>query len=94
MRFLVALIALVALVLIALLAFGFLTIGGTPGTLPTVKVEGGHAPQVTANMATVTVGTENKTVDVPTVTTTQRNVAVPTIKVDKPAEPTPAPAQP
>ncbi len=96
MRFLVGLIAIALLVVIALIAFGFLTIGGTPGSLPTLKVEGGQPPQVTANMATVTVGTENKSVAVPTVGTTQKTVTVPTISVNKPGTPTPtgtAPAQ-
>jgi hypothetical protein len=90
MRFLVGLIAIAALVVIALLSFGFLTIQGSAGSLPTLKVEGGKAPQVTANMATVTVGTENKTVEVPTVGTTQKTVAVPTLNVTKPSEPAPA----
>jgi len=90
MRFLLALIGLAALVLIALLSFGLLTIQGTPGSLPSLKVEGGKAPNVTANMATVTLGTENKTVEVPTVGTTERTVSVPTINVSKPGEPTPA----
>lgn len=78
MRFLLGLIAVALLVVIVLLSFGFLKIAGTPGTLPSVRVEGGSAPHVTANMATVKVGTEQKTVDVPT------------IKVDKPGDPTPA----
>ena len=90
MRFLLALVGLAAIVLIALLSFGFLTIQGTPGSLPSLKVEGGKAPAVTANMATVSVGTENKTVDVPTVGTTQKTVTVPTISINKPVDPTPA----
>lgn len=81
MRFLVGLIAIALLVVIVLLSFGFLRIGGTPGALPTFKVEGGAPPHVTANMATVKVGTETKTVEVPT------------IKVEKPVQPTPAPAE-
>ena len=78
MRFLLALIGLAAVILIVLLATGMLRLNGSPGTLPTVKVEGGSAPSVTANMATVTVGSENKTVEVPTVT------------INKPGEPAPA----
>lgn len=87
MRFLLALVGLAALILIGLLSFGFLKLDGTAGSLPTVKVEGGKAPEVTANMATVTVGTENKTVAVPTVTTTSATIKVPTITVDKPGAP-------
>lgn len=79
MRFLVGLIAIAVLVLVVLLSFGFLTIGGTPGSLPKLTVEGGKAPEVTANMATVTVGTEHKTVELPT------------IHVDKPGAPAPEP---
>lgn len=78
MRFLVGLIAIALLVAIVLLSFGFLRIGGTPGSLPSIKVEGGAPPHVTANMATVKMGTETKTVEVPT------------IKVEKPVQPTPA----
>gem|GEM_PF-911007 len=78
MRFLLALVGLAAIVLIILLATGMLRLNGTAGTLPTVKLEGGAAPAVTANMATVSVGTENKTIEVPKVS------------VNKPGEPAPA----
>jgi hypothetical protein len=87
MRFLLALVGLAALVLIALLAFGMITINGKSGSLPTVKLEGGQAPEVNANMATVNFGSENKMVEVPTVTTTSKTIKVPTISVDKPATP-------
>jgi hypothetical protein len=87
MRFLLALVGLAALILIALLAFGMITINGKSGSLPTVKLEGGQAPEVNANMATVNFGTENKTVEVPTVGTTSKTIKVPTISVDKPATP-------
>ena len=78
MRFLLGLIGLAAIVLIILLSTGMLRLNGTAGTLPTVKIEGGSAPSVTANMATVTVGTENKTIEVPKVS------------ISKPGEPAPA----
>lgn len=78
MRFLLALVGLAAVVVIILLATGMLRLNGTAGTLPTVKIEGGSAPAVTANMATVTVGTENKTIEVPKVS------------INKPGEPAPA----
>jgi hypothetical protein len=90
MRFLLALIGLAAVVLIVLLSFGFLTLNGTPGSLPTVKVEGGSAPSVDANVAHVNFGSENKSVAIPTMTTTNTTVSVPTITVSKPGEPTPA----
>jgi hypothetical protein len=76
MRFLLALIGLAAVVVIILLATGMMTLNGTAGSLPTVKVEGGTAPAVTANVATVTTGT--------------KTVEVPTINVNKPGEPAPA----
>ena len=78
MRFLLALIGLAAVVVIILLATGMLRLNGTAGTLPTVKLEGGSAPAVTANVATVSVGTENKTIEVPKVS------------ISKPGEPAPA----
>ncbi len=78
MRFLLALIGLAAIVLIVLLSTGMLRLSGTAGTWPTVKIEGGSAPSVSANMATVTVGTENKTIEVPKVS------------INKPGEPAPA----
>jgi hypothetical protein len=76
MRFLLALVGLAAVVLIILLATGMVTLNGTVGTLPTVKVEGGKAPEVQANVATVTTGTTN--------------VQVPTVQINKPGEPAPA----
>ena len=87
MRFLLALVGIAALILIALLAFGMISINGKSGSLPTVQLEGGSAPEVNANMATVNFGTENKTVEVPTVTTTTKTIKVPTISVDKPGVP-------
>ncbi|HEX4694366.1 hypothetical protein [Sphingomonas sp.] len=74
MRFLLGLIALAAIILIVLLWTGMLTLNGSAGSL---KVTG-TAPSVSANMATVTVGSENKT------------VAVPTVQINKPGEPAPA----
>ena len=62
------------LIAIVAISMGWITVGGNLGS---VKVTG-TAPSVTANVATVTVGTENKTVTVPTVT------------INKPGEPAPA----
>ncbi|WP_353205673.1 hypothetical protein [Sphingomonas sp.] len=86
MRFLFALVGLAALVVVALVSLGMLKIDTKAGSLPTVSVNGGKAPKVTANMATVEFGTTNKTVEVPTVGTTTKTIAVPTLKVTKPAE--------
>ena len=84
MRFLLALVGLAALVVVALVSLGMLKIDGKAGSLPTLSVNGGKAPEVTANMATVEFGTTNKTVEVPTVGTTTKTIAVPTLTVTKP----------
>jgi hypothetical protein len=86
MRFLLALIGLAAVVVVVMLSLGWLTLKTTPGSLPSVAVSGGSAPSVEANVATLSVGTENKTVEVPTVTTTEKTIAVPTVKMQKPAQ--------
>jgi len=87
MRFLLALIGLAAVVVVVMLSLGLMTLKTTPGSLPTVSLNGGSAPSVNANLATVSVGTENKTIDVPTVTTTQKTITVPTVTMNKPGEP-------
>ncbi|WP_203308774.1 MULTISPECIES: hypothetical protein [Sphingomonas] len=66
MRTLLVLIGIVALIAIALMYFGFINIDQTrPGVV--------QAPAFKADVARVSVGTENKT------------VAVPTVNVEKPA---------
>jgi uncharacterized protein YxeA len=60
MRTLLALLGIVALIVIALMYFGFINIDQTR---PAVV----QAPQFKADVARVSVGTENKTVAVPTV---------------------------
>ena len=50
-------------------------------------MNGGKAPSVDAKMATVEFGTANKAIEVPTVGTTTKTVAVPTFKVNRPADP-------
>jgi uncharacterized membrane protein (Fun14 family) len=60
MRTLLALIGVIALVAVALMYFGLINIDQTrPGMV--------QAPQFKADVARVSVGTENKTVAVPTV---------------------------
>jgi hypothetical protein len=78
MRFLLALIGLAALVVAILLSMGWMTLSTQPGQLPSLHVEGGKAPEVKANMATISVGTENKTIAVPTLHVNQPdNAAAP-----------------
>ena len=84
MRALLALIGLAALIVVALMSFGLLTFTANSGSLPSLHWEGGKAPTVKADVAHVSMGMENKTVEVPTVTTTTKTIAVPTLTVDKP----------
>jgi uncharacterized protein YggE len=86
MRFLLALVGIAAIIVIAMMALGMMTLQTKPGSLPSVSVAGGSAPEVHANVATISVGTENQTVTVPTVTTTQKTIAVPSIHVNKPGD--------
>ena len=86
MRFLLALVGLAALVVVALVSLGMLKLDTKAGSLPSVSVNGGKAPSVDAKMATVQFGTENKTVEVPTMSTTTKTISVPTLKVQKPAD--------
>jgi hypothetical protein len=88
MRALLALVGIAAVVVAIMVALGLLSFKATPGSLPTVSVNGGSAPSVDANMATVSVGTVNKTIEVPTVTTTEKTITVPTVSMSKPGEPT------
>ena len=52
--------------------------------VPSSERPPGKAPEVTANMATVEFGSENKAIEVPTVTTTTKTISVPTLRVNKP----------
>ena len=75
MRGLLALIGLAILVVVVLMYFGIINVNQTRAGVV-------QAPQFHADVAKVTVGTENKTVEVPT------------ISVQKPAAaPSPAPRQ-
>lgn len=84
MRFLLALVGIAALVVVGLVSLGMLKLDTKAGSLPTVSLNGGTAPTVDAKMATVELGTHNTSIEVPTVTTTTRTIAVPTLTVNKP----------
>lgn len=88
MRTLLFLVGLVAVVVAILVATGMMSLTVTPGAAPHVALEGGKAPTVSADVARLQIGTEQRAVAVPTVTTTQKVVTVPTITVAKP-DPTP-----
>ena len=93
MRALLVLIGLAALVLVIAISLGMVSLQTTPGQLPTLQ--GGKAPEVRANTGSIDLVTTNKSVTVPTVTTTERTIAVPSLEV-RPAPATtasPAPAQ-
>ncbi|OYY91270.1 MAG: hypothetical protein B7Y45_04155 [Sphingomonas sp. 28-66-16] len=87
MRAILVLVGLAALVVVGLLASGMMTMNVSPGSVPSVAFEGGKAPSVKADMATVEFGVENKTIEVPTVGTKQQTVAVPTVRLNRPANP-------
>jgi hypothetical protein len=96
MRVLLALIGICALALVVAIGFGLVSVKQTKtAMLPEFALTGGQAPAFKADVANVSIGTENQTVSVPTVGMTQQNIAVPTVKVTKPGDankPQPAPA--
>ncbi|KQT51954.1 hypothetical protein ASG43_20915 [Aureimonas sp. Leaf454] len=70
-RVLGILVAVVVVVGIVGYAMGFFTVTQTQeGSLPNVSVTGGSMPKVDVDAADVNVGTETKTIEVPTVTVT------------------------
>jgi len=83
MRAVVVILAIIVVIAIIAVATGFVNLHGNSGTLPTVKVEGGQAPTVKADVGSIDVGTENKTVSVPKVDTVDKTVKVPTVAVHK-----------
>lgn len=81
MRAILVLIGLAALVLVVLMSLGMVSIQTTPGSLPTIALQGGQAPGVKAETGSIDLTTTNRTVTVPTVTTTERTIAVPSLQV-------------
>lgn len=76
MRAILVLLGLAVLVLIGLMATGMLSLDQTQqAQLPSIKIEGGQAPEFKADMGTVDVGTVNKTVEVPRMTVEKANGA-------------------
>ena len=66
MRTLLVLIGIAALVLLAAMMLGFVRFDQTQ-TAQLPRLEGGQAPKVDADVAKVRLGTENRTVEVPSV---------------------------
>ncbi len=86
MRALLILVGLAALALVGAWSLGLVSIDQSKiAQAPQLKLEGGQVPEFTVNMATIEFGTENKTIDVPTVSTTKQTIAVPTVSMEKPA---------
>ncbi len=86
MRALLVLVGLAALVVVGAWALGLVSIDQSKvAQAPSLKLEGGQAPEFTVNMAKIELGTENKTIEVPTVGTKQTTIAVPTMTMEKPA---------
>lgn len=83
MRAIVTILAIVVVIAIIAVATGFVSLHGKAGELPTVKVEGGQAPTVAADVGSVDVGTKNTSVDVPKVETVKKKIEVPTVDVHK-----------
>lgn len=68
MRGILLLLVLVVIVAIVAVSTGFINVSQTkPGALPTIAVKGGSAPAFDVKAANVSVGSENKVVEVPTV---------------------------
>ena len=93
MRGILVLIGLAALVLVVLMALGMVSLQTTAGSLPTIVLQGGQAPAVKANVGSIDLVTSNRTVEVPTVTTTEKTIAVPSLQVTQ-ASNASAPAKP
>ncbi len=78
MRALLVLLGLVVIAIVLLMAFGLIDIDQTrDATLPSVSIEGGQAPQFKADVGSIDVGTENRTVAVPTVNVEKAGDAAP-----------------
>jgi hypothetical protein len=83
MRAVVTILAIVVVIAIIAVATGFVNLHGSPGELPKVKVEGGQAPAVKADVGSVDVGTKNSSIDMPKVETVKKKIEVPTVAVHK-----------
>ncbi len=85
MRFLLSLIVMVAIGIAAAWALGFIDIRKThDGKMPTITAKAGELPGFEVKTSAVEIGTQNTTVDVPTVGTRKETVQTPTVTVKKP----------
>lgn len=88
MRAFLAILGLAAVAIGVMVWLGMLSVTMQPGSLPQVKLEGGRAPEVKADMGEVGMGYTNKTIQVPTVVMENKVIQVPTVEVEK-ARPAP-----
>lgn len=86
MRILAVLVAIVVLAAIIAILTGFVNLSGRSGEMPRVAVEGGRLPSVSADVGSVDVTTQNRSVPVPKVETENRTVEVPKVEVRKPQQ--------
>lgn len=78
-------VGIIVLLIVVWFAFTMINVDVTEeGALPEVKVEGGQMPKAEVTTGDVNVGTEEKTVTVPTID------VQPAPETDKPAAPAPA----
>lgn len=81
-RTILALLVILILVAIALVWTGIIDVR-TEGRLKApdidVSATGGELPRIDVEAQEVVIGTRNETVDVPVITTEERNVSVPTV---------------
>lgn len=83
MRTILAILGLAVVVLLVMAWLGMINLNLQSGSLPQVKVEGGQAPAVKADVGEVGMGYTNKTIQVPTVVMENKTVQVPTVEVEK-----------
>ena len=86
-RGLVIVLVVAVIALIAAIMFGFVDVSQTrTAELPKISVQGGQAPAFAVKAADVSVGSAERTMDVPKVDvgTTSQTVAVPSVDVKKP----------
>jgi hypothetical protein len=86
MRKLLGLIIIVVLVALVLLYMGFWRADFTGGSLPQVSAEGGSLPSVDVQSKEVVVGTEQKQIEVPTMSTETETINVPVVEVKERGE--------
>jgi len=86
MRVLLAIVGIVAIAFAAAISLGLVQVEQTrKASLPSVAVKGGEAPAFKAQVADVSINTTEQTVELPTVSMTKTRIAMPTLKVDRPA---------